>query len=144
MIIFSSQHLVTVGRDFSCSVWSGNQLAISLNWLETKPQIPEKMYRYLACRYKTAKKLKFSMQSVSAVDLITPSVQGDLCFLFLHFRFGKVEDQTGCLRLYTVQIPHKRDKKPPLCYLTKWDGKSFLPMLTASCGTEVISCLAIR
>lgn len=59
-------------------------------------------------------------------------------------RFGMVEDQKGALRLYTVQIPHKREKKPPPCYLTKWDGKSFLPMLTASCGTEVISSLAIR
>lgn len=55
-----------------------------------------------------------------------------------------VEDQKDALRLYTVQIPHKREKKPCLCYLTKWDGKSFLPMLTASCGTEVISTLAIR
>lgn len=55
-----------------------------------------------------------------------------------------VEDQKDALRLYTVQIPHKREKKPSLCYLTKWDGKSFLPMLTASCGTEVISTLAVR
>lgn len=64
------------------------------------------------------------------------------CLYF--FRFGLVEDQKGALRLYTVQIPHKREKKPPLCYLTKWDGNSFLPMLTAPCGTEVISSLAIR
>ncbi|XP_068603339.1 guanine nucleotide-exchange factor SEC12 [Brachionichthys hirsutus] len=102
-----NKHLVTVGRDFSCSVWSGNQLATRLNWLETKPQTPEKSYRYMACR------------------------------------FGKVEDIKDALRLYTVQIPHKRDRKPLPCYLTKWDGKSFLPMLTAPCGAEVISSLAV-
>ncbi|XP_068592248.1 guanine nucleotide-exchange factor SEC12 isoform X1 [Cebidichthys violaceus] len=102
-----NKHLVSVGRDFSCSVWSGSQLAVALNWLETRPQIAEKTYRYMACR------------------------------------FGTVEDQKDALRLYTVQIPHKRDRKPPPCYLTKWNGKSFLPMLTAACGTEVISSLAI-
>ncbi|XP_070690692.1 guanine nucleotide-exchange factor SEC12 [Pempheris klunzingeri] len=102
-----SKHLVTVGRDFACSVWSGNQLAMGLKWLETMPQIADKAYRHTACR------------------------------------FGKVEDQKDALRLYTVQIPHKRDRKPPPCYLTKWDGKSFLPMLTAPCGTEVISTLAV-
>ena len=64
--------------------------------------------------------------------------------IFMYFRFGKVEDQKDALRLYTVQIPHKRDRKPPPCYLTKWDGKSFLPMLTAPCGAEVISSLAVR
>ncbi|KAM3615281.1 uncharacterized protein V6R79_026046 [Siganus canaliculatus] len=102
-----NKHLVTVGRGFSCTVWRGDQRALSLNWLETKPLIPEKMYRYMACR------------------------------------FGRVEDQKDALRLYTVQIPHKRDRKPPPCYLTKWDGKNFLPMLTASCGNEVISSLAL-
>ncbi|KAF3691413.1 Prolactin regulatory element-binding protein Mammalian guanine nucleotide exchange factor mSec12 [Channa argus] len=102
-----NKHLVTVGRDFACSVWSGNQLAMVLKWHETLAHVVEKTYRYMACR------------------------------------FGKVEDQKEALRLYTVQIPHKRDRKPPPCYLTKWDGKSFLPMLTAPCGTEVISCLAV-
>ncbi|XP_038566224.1 prolactin regulatory element-binding protein-like [Micropterus salmoides] len=102
-----NKHLVTVGRDFACSVWSGNHLAMGLKWLETMPQIAEKTYRYMACR------------------------------------FGLVEDHKDALRLYTVQIPHKRDRKPPPCYLTKWDGKSFLPMLTAPCGTEVISSLAV-
>ncbi|XP_068426794.1 guanine nucleotide-exchange factor SEC12 isoform X2 [Clinocottus analis] len=106
-ISLGNKHLVSVGRDFSCSVWSGSQLAMGLKWLETMPQIAEKTYRYMACR------------------------------------FGKVEDQKDALRLYTVQIPHKRDRKPPSCYLTKWNGKSFLPMLTASCGTEVISSLAV-
>lgn len=102
-----NKRLVTVGRDFSCSVWSGNQLAMGLKWNETKPNIGEKTYRYMGCR------------------------------------FGKVEDQKDALRLYTVQIPHKRDRKPPPCFITKWDGKSFLPMLTAPCGTEVISSLAV-
>ncbi|XP_061920052.1 prolactin regulatory element-binding protein-like isoform X1 [Entelurus aequoreus] len=102
-----NKHLVTVGRDFACSVWSNNQLVTALKWHETMPQMAEKTYRYMACR------------------------------------FGKVEDQKDALRLYTVQIPHKRERKPPPCYLTKWDGKSFLPMLTAPCGAEVISSLAI-
>uniref|UniRef100_A0A1A8M949 Prolactin regulatory element binding n=1 Tax=Nothobranchius pienaari TaxID=704102 RepID=A0A1A8M949_9TELE len=102
-----NKHLVTVGRDFACSVWSGNQLAMKLHWHQTVPHIAEKSYRYLACR------------------------------------FGRVEDQKGSLRLYTVQIPHKRDRKPPPCYLTKWDGKSFLPMLTCPCGTEVISTMTV-
>lgn len=102
-----NKHLVTVGRDFACSVWSGNQLAMGLRWFETMPHIAEKTYRYMACR------------------------------------FGKVEDQKDALRLYTVQIPHKRDRKPPPCFITKWDGRSFLPMLTAPCGSEVISSLAV-
>lgn len=59
-------------------------------------------------------------------------------------RFGTVEDNAGLLRLYTVQVPHKRERRPPPCYLTKWDGKSFLPLLTRPCGSEVISCLSIR
>ncbi|XP_026227728.1 prolactin regulatory element-binding protein isoform X1 [Anabas testudineus] len=102
-----NKHLVTVGRDFACSVWSSSHLAMSLKWHETLSHTSEKTYRYMACR------------------------------------FGKVEDQKEALRLYTVQIPHKRDRKPPPCYLTKWDGKTFLPMLTAACGTEVISCLTL-
>ncbi|XP_060905553.1 prolactin regulatory element-binding protein isoform X1 [Labrus mixtus] len=102
-----NKHLVTVGRDFACSVWSGNQLAMGLKWFETMPHIADKTYRYMACR------------------------------------FGKVEDQKDALRLYTVQIPHKRDRKPPPCFITKWDGRSFLPMLTAPCGSEVISSLAV-
>uniref|UniRef100_A0A3B3XMJ5 Uncharacterized protein n=1 Tax=Poecilia mexicana TaxID=48701 RepID=A0A3B3XMJ5_9TELE len=101
------EQLVTVGRDFVCNVWSDNQLVTSLNWLETMPQIAEKTYRYMACR------------------------------------FGNGEDEKDAIRLYTVQIPHKRDKKPPPCYITKWDGKILLPMLTSPCGTEVISCLAV-
>ncbi|CAJ0931689.1 unnamed protein product [Ranitomeya imitator] len=59
-------------------------------------------------------------------------------------RFGKVLDQKKSLRLYTVQIPHKRERRPPPCYITKWDGQSFLPLLTEPCGNEVISCLAVR
>ncbi|CAG02780.1 unnamed protein product, partial [Tetraodon nigroviridis] len=102
-----NKHLVTVMRGFSCSVWVGNQLALALKWTQTKPEIAETAYRYLACR------------------------------------FGTVEDQKDALRLYTVQIPHKRDRKRPPCYITKWDGRTFLPMLTAPCGAEVISTLAV-
>lgn len=103
----TGKQLVTVGRDFTCNVWSGNQLLTGLNWHETMPQIAEKSYRYMACR------------------------------------FGKGEDDKNEIRLYTVQIPHKREKKPPSCYITMWDGKIMLPLLTAPCGTEVISCLAV-
>ncbi|XP_054639005.1 prolactin regulatory element-binding protein [Dunckerocampus dactyliophorus] len=102
-----NKHLVTVGRDFACSVWSNDQLVMALKWHETVSHIAEKTYRYMACR------------------------------------FGTVEDHKDALRLYTVQIPHKRDRKPPSCYLTKWDSKNFLPMLTAPCGVEVISSLAV-
>ncbi|XP_012712585.1 prolactin regulatory element-binding protein [Fundulus heteroclitus] len=102
-----SKQLVTVGRDFTCNVWSGNQLVTGLNWYETRPQIAEKSYRYMACR------------------------------------FGYSADEKDALRLYTVQIPHRRDKKHPPCYITKWDGKILLPMLTSPCGTEVISSLAV-
>lgn len=58
-------------------------------------------------------------------------------------RFGAVQDGCGALRLYTVQVPHKRERRPPPCYLTKWDGGTFLPLLTRPCGSEVISCLSV-
>ncbi|KAM6355639.1 guanine nucleotide-exchange factor SEC12 isoform 2-T2 [Podargus strigoides] len=99
--------VVTAGRDFQCCVWQQDQLVTGLCWNENLPGIPDKAYRYQACR------------------------------------FGAVEDNAGALRLYTVQVPHKRERRPPPCYLTKWDGKSFLPLLTRPCGSEVISCLSI-
>ncbi|XP_074905867.1 guanine nucleotide-exchange factor SEC12 isoform X1 [Buteo buteo] len=99
--------VVTAGRDFQCCVWQQDQLVTGLRWNENLPGIPDKAYRYQACR------------------------------------FGAVEDNAGALRLYTVQVPHKRERRPPPCYLTKWDGKSFLPLLTRPCGNEVISCLSI-
>lgn len=58
-------------------------------------------------------------------------------------RFGQVPDQPARLRLFTVQIPHKRLRQPPPCYLTAWDGSTFLPLRTKSCGHEVISCLSV-
>lgn len=58
-------------------------------------------------------------------------------------RFGQVPDQPGGLRLFTVQIPHKRLRQPPPCYLTAWDSSTFLPLQTRSCGHEVISCLTV-
>uniref|UniRef100_A0A8D2D6K4 Prolactin regulatory element-binding protein n=1 Tax=Sciurus vulgaris TaxID=55149 RepID=A0A8D2D6K4_SCIVU len=58
-------------------------------------------------------------------------------------RFGHVPDQPSGLRLFTVQIPHKRLRQPPPCYLTAWDGSSFLPLRTKPCGHEVISCLSV-
>lgn len=129
---FLLQQLVTVGRDFVCNVWSDNQLVTSLNWLETMPQIAEKTYRYMACRYDN--------KEMGKVFLLFKGPSK----LFSCLRFGNGEDEKDAIRLYTVQIPHKRDKKPPPCYITKWDGKILLPMLTSPCGTEVISCLAVR
>ncbi|XP_026857426.2 prolactin regulatory element-binding protein [Electrophorus electricus] len=102
-----NKHIVTVGRDFACNLWSGDQLALGLCWHENMPHITQKMYRSQSCR------------------------------------FAKVEDQKDALRLYTVQIPHKRERKPLPCYLTKWDGRSFLPLLTKPCGNEVISCMNV-
>ncbi|XP_069881320.1 guanine nucleotide-exchange factor SEC12 [Dipodomys merriami] len=58
-------------------------------------------------------------------------------------RFGQVPDQPGGLRLFTVQIPHKRLRQPPPCYLTAWEGSTYLPLRTRSCGHEVISCLSV-
>ncbi|XP_004618988.1 prolactin regulatory element-binding protein isoform X1 [Sorex araneus] len=58
-------------------------------------------------------------------------------------RFGPVPDQPSGLRLFTVQIPHKRLRQPPPCYLTAWDGATFLPLRTKPCGHEVISCLSV-
>uniref|UniRef100_A0A4W3HY35 Prolactin regulatory element binding n=1 Tax=Callorhinchus milii TaxID=7868 RepID=A0A4W3HY35_CALMI len=58
-------------------------------------------------------------------------------------RFGNVEDNEEAFRLYTVQIPHKRERKPLPCYISKWDGRNFLPLLTRGCGNEVISSLAV-
>ncbi|XP_062427241.1 prolactin regulatory element-binding protein isoform X1 [Rhea pennata] len=99
--------VVTAGRDFQCCVWQRDQLVTGLRWNENLPGIPDRAYRYQACR------------------------------------FGAVEDNAGALRLYTVQVPHKRERRPPPCYLTKWDGKSFLPLLTRPCGNEVVSCLSV-
>ncbi|ELV13743.1 Prolactin regulatory element-binding protein [Tupaia chinensis] len=58
-------------------------------------------------------------------------------------RFGQVPDRPAGLRLFTVQIPHKRVRPPPPCYLTAWDGSTFLPLRTKSCGHEAISCLSV-
>ncbi|XP_064267474.1 prolactin regulatory element-binding protein isoform X3 [Passer domesticus] len=102
-----NKQVVTAGRDFQCCVWQQDQLVTGLRWHENLPGIPDKAYRYQACR------------------------------------FGAVEGSAGALRLYTVQVPHKRERRPPPCYLTKWDGKSFLPLLTRPCGSEVVSCLSI-
>ncbi|XP_027411648.1 prolactin regulatory element-binding protein isoform X2 [Bos indicus x Bos taurus] len=58
-------------------------------------------------------------------------------------RFGQVPDQPAGLRLFTVQIPHKRLRQPLPCYLTAWDSSTFLPLRTRPCGHEVISCLSV-
>lgn len=69
----SLQHLVTVGRDFACSVWSGNQMAAALNWEETMPQVAAKSHRYLACR--SAKMKQFNPAEGELVDM-SSSVSG--------------------------------------------------------------------
>lgn len=107
LTVSPAHKVVTAGQDFRCCVWEKDQLLSELHWNENLPHIPDKMYRYRACR------------------------------------FGKVADQKKGLRLYTVQIPYKRERRPPPCYITKWDGHSFLPLLTEPCGNEVISCLAV-
>ncbi|XP_067883677.1 prolactin regulatory element-binding protein [Heterodontus francisci] len=67
----------------------------------------------------------------------------DKMYRYQACRFGKVEDDKDAFRLYTVQIPHKRERKPLLCYISKWDGKNFLPLLTRDCGNEVISAMSV-
>lgn len=123
-------------------LWFLNGLKISLKcltrlidiWLVGKKK--KRTHKLKECSWKCVL-LLFISQSVTCCSNCT-------CFIIMYFRFGKVEDKKDALRLYTVQIPHKRDRRPPPCYLTKWDGKSFLPMLTAPCGIEVISSVAIR
>ncbi|CAM9506498.1 unnamed protein product [Lampetra planeri] len=102
-----SNTLVSVGRDFSCSVWQKGLLMLGLDWSKAKPDVPDKTYRFRACR------------------------------------FGRVADSPDKVRLYTVHIPHKRERRPPPCYVTKWEGQSFLPLLTAPCGTEVVSTFTV-
>ncbi|XP_059841380.1 prolactin regulatory element-binding protein [Hypanus sabinus] len=67
----------------------------------------------------------------------------DKMYRYQACRFGKVEDNQEALRLYTVQIPHKRERKPLQCYISKWDGNNFLPLLTRPCGNEVISAMTV-
>ncbi|XP_072120772.1 guanine nucleotide-exchange factor SEC12 isoform X1 [Mobula birostris] len=134
--------IVTVGRDFKCCVWKNDQLVTELCWNENMPQITDKMYRYQACRmlilpyirrYNRVKRIKKGFRS-----------ENWQCLKKIYkFRFGKVEDNKEALRLYTVQIPHKRERKPLQCYVSKWDGNNFLPLLTRPCGNEVISAMAV-
>uniref|UniRef100_A0A8C3I4C5 Prolactin regulatory element binding n=1 Tax=Chrysemys picta bellii TaxID=8478 RepID=A0A8C3I4C5_CHRPI len=42
--------VVTAGRDFHCCVWQRDQLVLRLCWDENMPGIPDKTYRYQACR----------------------------------------------------------------------------------------------
>ncbi|NWY63326.1 PREB protein, partial [Chionis minor] len=45
-----SAQVVTAGRDFQCCVWQQDQLVTGLRWNENLPGIPDKTYRYQACR----------------------------------------------------------------------------------------------
>ncbi|XP_069786703.1 guanine nucleotide-exchange factor SEC12 [Narcine bancroftii] len=67
----------------------------------------------------------------------------DKMYRYQACRFGKVEDNKEALRLYTVQIPHKRERKPLRCYISKWDGNNFLPLLNRECGNEVVSTMSV-
>lgn len=68
----------------------------------------------------------------------------DIPYRYRFCRFGQIPDQPAGLRLFTVQIPHKHlQKKRPSCYLTAWDGSTFLPLRTKSCGHEIVSCLNV-
>ncbi|NXT87839.1 PREB protein, partial [Anhinga rufa] len=42
--------VVTAGRDFQCCVWQQDQLVTGLRWNENLPGIPDRAYRYQACR----------------------------------------------------------------------------------------------
>lgn len=44
------RQVVTAGRDFQCCVWQQDQLVTGLRWHENLPGIPDKAYRYQACR----------------------------------------------------------------------------------------------
>ncbi|XP_067094004.1 prolactin regulatory element-binding protein isoform X1 [Osmerus mordax] len=94
--------------------------------------------RDLACSLWCGTQLNMSLDWSRALPQVA-----ERTYRYQACRFGRVDDQEEARRLYTVQIPHKRDRKPPPCYLTKWDASNFLPMLVAPCGTEVISCLAV-
>lgn len=45
-----SRQVVTAGRDFQCCVWQRDQLVLRLRWDENMPGVPDKTYRYQACR----------------------------------------------------------------------------------------------
>ncbi|KAI6059767.1 Prolactin regulatory element-binding protein [Aix galericulata] len=146
--------VVTAGRDFQCCVWQRDQLVTGLCWNENLPGIPDKAYRYQACRFGEGTALDPhsapALPLGSAVAVLNAGTAPTLPSrlrgaavpargqrVLSRGRFGAVEDNAGALRLYTVQVPHKRERRPPPCYLTKWDGRSFLPLLTRPCGSEV-------
>uniref|UniRef100_A0A8C4QC03 Prolactin regulatory element binding n=1 Tax=Eptatretus burgeri TaxID=7764 RepID=A0A8C4QC03_EPTBU len=65
-------------------------------------------------------------------------------YRFQGCRFARVEDSNEVMtRLFTVHIPHRRERHPLPCFLTKWDANNFLPLLNVACGNEVISALAV-
>ncbi|KAM9635906.1 guanine nucleotide-exchange factor SEC12 isoform 1-T1 [Trichechus inunguis] len=164
--------LVTVGQDFKASVWQKDQLVTQLHWQENGPTFSNMPYRYQACRCEDPGRWLKEAQprcgggnreagedcglGVGVSPGLTRMQEGtnlhrqvgrpwELSSLSPGSRFGRVPDQPARLRLFTVQIPHKRQRQrqPPPCYLTAWDGSTFLPLRTKSCGHEVISCLSV-
>ncbi|XP_006815074.1 guanine nucleotide-exchange factor SEC12-like [Saccoglossus kowalevskii] len=58
-------------------------------------------------------------------------------------RFGIVEGDKSKSKLFTIHVPHVRDKTNTYCYVTKWDTQKFIPEKTVSTGTDVLSALAV-
>ncbi|KAK1333213.1 hypothetical protein QTO34_006751 [Cnephaeus nilssonii] len=157
--------LVTVGWDLKAFVWQKDQLVTQLHWQENGPTFSNTPYRYQACRCEDpGGGLDLGVEGeweeiwgkLVAVASITSGLSRAQEGTELLRRAGQapgaeqlltgpqVPDQPGGLRLFTVQIPHKRLRQPPPCYLTAWDGSTFLPLRTKPCGHEVISCLTVR
>lgn len=145
-------------------MWQKDQLVTQLHWQENGPTFSSTPYRYQACRCedpggwlqeaqprcggRMGKDIGEAGEDHSLGGCYPRPDQGagpgSLMAPHLAARFGQVPDQPAGLRLFTVQIPHKRLRQPPPCYLTAWDGSTFLPLRTKSCGHEVISCLSVR
>ncbi|XP_076827790.1 guanine nucleotide-exchange factor SEC12 [Brachyhypopomus gauderio] len=141
--------LLTGGADGCVRAWEYPSLKEKLNFKAHKDEIedldisPDNKHivtagRDFACNLWSGDQLALGLCWHENMSHITEKM-----YRYQSCRFAKVEDQKDVLRLYTVQIPYKRERKPLPCYLTKWDGRSFLPLLTKTCGNEVISCLNV-
>ncbi|KAK2854699.1 hypothetical protein Q7C36_006568 [Tachysurus vachellii] len=141
--------LLTGGADGYVKAWEFPSLKEKLNFKAHQDEIedidisPDNKHivtagRDFACSVWSDDQLMLGLRWHDHMPHITEKM-----YRYQSCRFAKVEDQKDALRLYTVQIPHKRERKPQPCYLTKWDGRSFLPLLTKPCGNEVISCLSV-